>query len=111
MLTMPLDSFREFHVAHPILDPTRVYAALDELSSLTSSTSRENKDKLFQLNMVLAIGSVRLYRNKLFDLHPFGFFTAALEASPPSAFSFSTLDDIENILMIAHFGVYFNIGE
>lgn len=108
---MPHDSFREFHVAHPILDQSRILAALDEPSSLTSSISRENKDKLFQLSMVLAIGSVRLYRNKLFDLHPFGFFTAALEASPPSGFSFSTLDDIENILLIAHFGVYFNIGK
>ncbi|KAF4466553.1 Pyrimidine pathway regulatory 1 [Fusarium albosuccineum] len=53
------------------------------------------------LNMVLAIGGVRLFRQGITNLHPFGFFTAALEASPPSSSSFSTLEDIENLLLIA----------
>ncbi|KIL92424.1 hypothetical protein FAVG1_04835 [Fusarium avenaceum] len=60
--------------------------------------------------MVLAIGSIRLYREGAIDLHPFGFFMAALEANPPSSSSFSTLEDIENLLLISWFGTFYNIG-
>lgn len=61
--------------------------------------------------MVLAIGSIRLYREGATALHPFGFFMAALKANPPSSSSFSTLEDIENLLLIAWFGTFYNIGE
>ncbi|KAM0325174.1 hypothetical protein ACHAQA_007713 [Verticillium albo-atrum] len=60
--------------------------------------------------MVLAIGSVRLFRDGIIGLHPFGFFTAALEANPPSSSAFDSLEDIENLLLIARFGIYYNIG-
>lgn len=68
------------------------------------------KQKLFQLNMVLAIGSIPLFRTGGIPLHPFGFFTAALRAKPPSGSHFGEIEDIENFLLIAYFGIYYNIG-
>lgn len=44
-------------------------------------------------------------------MHPFGFFTAALKANSPSEFSFGTIEDIENLLLISRFGAHYNIGE
>lgn len=61
--------------------------------------------------MVLAIGSIQLFRNGTTTMHPFGFFTAALKANPPSECSFGTVEDVENFLLIAHFGFHYNIGE
>ena len=77
---------------------------------MAASSVESDKHLLFQLNMVLAIGSVRLFRTAATGLHPFGFFTAALEAKPPSSSSFSTLEDIENLLLVARFGLFYNIG-
>lgn len=70
-----------------------------------------NKCDIFQLNMVLAIGSIRIFDDTHGTLHPFGFFTAALEASPPSEFHFNEANDVANLLLIAHFGLYYNIGK
>ncbi|KAH7137459.1 fungal-specific transcription factor domain-containing protein [Dactylonectria estremocensis] len=102
--------FREFHHSHPFLTKPKVYASLSRQPSLAHSPARPDKHCLFQLNMVLAIGSVRLFRDRITNLHPFGFFTAALEASPPSGSTFSTLEDIENLLLVARFGYFYNIG-
>lgn len=60
--------------------------------------------------MILAIGSIGPFRAGEVFLHPFGFFTASLEASPPSDFDFGTIQDIENLLLISQFGVFYNIG-
>ncbi|KAF5012722.1 hypothetical protein FDECE_1239 [Fusarium decemcellulare] len=102
--------FREFHLAHPFLNEAKVQESLNRHISLAISSDQAEKHQLFQLNMVLAIGSVHLFRQGITNLHPFGFFTAALEASPPSSSSFSTLEDIENLLLIARFGGFYNIG-
>uniref|UniRef100_A0A0B7KNQ6 Uncharacterized protein n=1 Tax=Bionectria ochroleuca TaxID=29856 RepID=A0A0B7KNQ6_BIOOC len=55
--------------------------------------------------MALAIGSIGLFRDGRSSLHPFGFFTAALEACPPLDSSFDSVDDLECFLLIARFGV------
>jgi hypothetical protein len=72
--------------------------------------NRAQKRDLFQLNMVLAIGSIKLFHECPGTLHPFGFFTAALEVSSPSEFHFNQASDVENLLLIAHFGLFYNIG-
>jgi hypothetical protein len=61
--------------------------------------------------MILAIGAIGPFRSGRMRLHPFGFFTASLEASPPSEFSFGTIQDIENLLLVSQFGIFYNIGE
>jgi hypothetical protein len=112
-----LNSFREFHVRHPILDQEEmnlnlraVYGDTGNVCIPSRPFSRAQKRDLFQLNMVLAIGSITLFHDDPATLHPFGFFTAALEASPPAEFYFNDAGDVENILLIAHFGLFYNIG-
>lgn len=61
--------------------------------------------------MVMAIGAVGMFRAGTTAFHPFGFFTAALSASPPSERSFGTLQDVESLLLIAYFGIFYNIGK
>lgn len=104
------NSFLEFHVAHPFLDRNQILPTLSSQPGPSSTLARPEKQCLFKLNMVLAIGSIRSFRDGLSDLHPFGFFTAALEACPPSESSFDSIEDIEMLLLIAWFGVYYNIG-
>jgi hypothetical protein len=60
--------------------------------------------------MVLALGSISLFRTNQIALHPFGFFTAALQSISPIGFSFGAIEDIENFLLISHFGVFYHIG-
>jgi hypothetical protein len=72
--------------------------------------THDQRLRLFQLNMVMSIGSVGLFQQGQYPLHPFGFFTAAIQAIAPSGFCFNRLEDIENFLLIARFGVYFYIG-
>lgn len=89
-----------------------MYATLDQQQTLESSASKDaiEKTALFQLYMAMAIGSVRLFRSGALSLHPFGFLTAALEVKPPSTSSFSSIDDVENLLLIAKFGTFYDIG-
>lgn len=108
-------SLREFHVAHQFLDAADIASLFASKSDSVPSPSTANPSKgrqqeLFTANMIMAIGAVGMFRAGLTTLHPFGFFTAALSASPPSEFSFGTIEDVENLLLIAHFGVFYNIG-
>ncbi|KAL6400149.1 Pyrimidine pathway regulatory protein 1 [Ilyonectria robusta] len=109
-LTAIGEYFLEFHVAHPFLDRNQILSTLSCQPGPSSTLARPEKQRLFKLNMVLAIGSIKSFRSGLSDLHPFGFFTAALEACPPSESSFDSIEDIEMLLLIAWFGVYYNIG-
>jgi hypothetical protein len=88
----------------------KIYSNLEDYHVPTATLSKSQKHDLFQLNMVLAIGSIRLSRNNLLPVHPFGFFTAALEVNPPSEYRFCATEDVENLLLIALFGLFYNIG-
>lgn len=59
----------------------------------------------------MALGSIRPFRQGRLSCHPFGFFTAALETNAISSSGFGTLQGIENLLLVAQFGVYYNIGK
>ncbi|KAI7765310.1 hypothetical protein LZL87_009839 [Fusarium oxysporum] len=106
--------FKEFHVAHPLLKREVLKSCLEQAPNWTSqqrtNLTPEEKHKIFQLYMAIAIGSIQLFRDKVFDQHPFGFFTAALEMNPPAESRYNTLGNIENLILIARFGVYYNIG-
>ncbi|KAH7085973.1 hypothetical protein BKA63DRAFT_598553 [Paraphoma chrysanthemicola] len=109
--------FREFNVRHPLLDQDEVTVVLRAVYDDTGGVcmpekpfSQAQKRDLFQLNMALAIGSIKPFHEGVGILHPFGFFTAALEVSPPSEFHFNEASDVGNLLLIAHFGLFYNIG-
>lgn len=105
-------------MAHPVLDQAhitaiveKIYSSSDDYRAPAITLSKAQKHDLFQLNMMLAIGGIRLYRDGCMTHHPFGFFTAALEANPPSEYSFCTVEDVEYLLLIALFGLFYNIGQ
>ncbi|KAF5702378.1 pyrimidine pathway regulatory 1 [Fusarium globosum] len=106
--------FKEFHVAHPILQKEALQSCLERAPDWSTqdriNLTDEQRHDIFQLYMAIAIGSIRLFREKTFDQHPFGFFTAALEMNPPAESHYNTLGNIENLILIARFGVYYNIG-
>ncbi|KAK7593276.1 hypothetical protein V3481_004365 [Fusarium oxysporum f. sp. vasinfectum] len=106
--------FKEFHVAHPLLKREVLQSCLEQAPDWTTqeriNLTAEQRHDIFQLYMAIAIGSIRLFRDKTFDQHPFGFFSAALEMNPPADSRYNTLGNIENLILIARFGVYYNIG-
>ncbi|RKK22453.1 hypothetical protein BFJ66_g16745 [Fusarium oxysporum f. sp. cepae] len=106
--------FKEFHVAHPLLKREVLQSCLEQAPDWTTqeriNLTAEQRHGIFQLYMAIAIGSIRLFRDKTFDQHPFGFFSAALEMNPPAESRYNTLGNIENLILIARFGVYYNIG-
>lgn len=102
----------DFHVDDPFLNINEVWASIEKFcqDNLETSTRPEllspaQRQEVFQLSMALALGSVRPFRLGSCHLHPFGFFTAALQVLSPSGFSFSSLEDIENFLLIGNFGL------
>lgn len=60
--------------------------------------------------MILAIGATTLYRHGLHDSHPYGYYLSAMDHFNLDLFSQSSLDCIQNLLMIGIFGIYYNIG-
>lgn len=114
---MTICSFETLHVEHPFLDSTHAWKIINSLyqpssrqEQSTTSPIRGKSQDLFQINLVLALGSVSLFRNGDIATHPFGFFTAALQAIGHTGFSFSSIEDIENFLLIARFGLFYHIG-
>jgi len=87
-----------------------VYERIEDTDH-TSSPSRGYRHDLFQLNMILAIGSVEIYRQGRWAQEPFGYFTAALKAIAPLGFSFGSIEDVTNFLLIARFGLLYYIGK
>ncbi|KAF2020463.1 hypothetical protein BU24DRAFT_487082 [Aaosphaeria arxii CBS 175.79] len=109
--------FQDFHICHPFLDEeyirstvNMIYNEVEAYKKSSTLLTRSQKHALFQFNMVVAIGSIQPYRSGTTSLHPFGFFTAALEAHPPSKFSFNSIEEVQDLLLIANFGAYYNIG-
>ncbi|KNA98100.1 hypothetical protein FOXG_18341 [Fusarium oxysporum f. sp. lycopersici 4287] len=106
--------FKEFHVAHPLLKREVLQSCLEQAPDWTTqeriNLTAEQRHDIFQLYMAIAIGSIQLFRDKTFDQHPFGFFSAALEMNPPAETRYNTLGNIENLILITRFGVYYNIG-
>lgn len=92
------------------MDAEATYEALDRYTRNSGAQPTIKTTELFRLFMALAIGSIRLFRAGTFEPHPFGYFTAALEVWTPSMSSFNTIEDIENFLLIAQFGFYYDIG-
>lgn len=73
------------------------------------ATSAEEKFELFQLNLVFALASINQFRKGQCDKHPFGYFTAGLKHLS-GIVSFESTKDVQGLLLIAHFGLYYYIG-
>ncbi|KAH8177333.1 fungal specific transcription factor domain-containing protein [Sarocladium implicatum] len=104
------DYFQHHQSAQPVLSPEAVWEILDKYTLGAHDCPAPKATDLFRLFMVIAIGSIRLFRDGTFEPHPFGYFTAALEAWTPSMSSFNTIEDIEHLLLISRFGLFYDIG-
>ncbi|KAL4888032.1 hypothetical protein BDV59DRAFT_189396 [Aspergillus ambiguus] len=63
----------------------------------------------FRVFMLLAIGSVPLYRSGRHKYHPYGYFLTAMEHLDCNLLS-RGLDSIQDLLLVVRFGIYHHIG-
>lgn len=110
-------SFRGFHSQHPIISRSHFWELFNKIFDLlenehvpVATISKDYRQEVFTLNMCFALASVTLYAKDQHDKHPFGYFMAALLAFSPKGFGFDTIQDIENFLLIARFGIFHFIG-
>ena len=64
---------------------------------------------LFRTFMILAIGSIPLYRTGTHRSHPYGYFRTALKHLDGTVLS-RGLKSIQDLLLIVRFGIYYHIG-
>lgn len=99
---------------HPILSEKQIQGILNNvygnIVNTQSSSPPERQRNIYRLNMILAIGSVDMYRGGRWPHRPFGYFTAALQALVLRGFSFTSVDDLVDLLFIARFGLLFYTG-
>jgi hypothetical protein len=60
--------------------------------------------------MILAIGSVVLYRNNRHRQHPYGYFLSAMKNIDSNILS-RGVESIQDLLLVSRFAIYHHIGE
>ncbi|KAK3645211.1 hypothetical protein LTR56_009263 [Elasticomyces elasticus] len=92
----------------PFLLESEVQSLLDTVYTRHNAPNAPAQDK-FRLLMICAIAAVPLRRRGVIDFHPYSFFLAAC-ALTDNINILDGLDGIQNLLLIARFGVYFHTG-
>ncbi|KAF2162500.1 hypothetical protein M409DRAFT_27123 [Zasmidium cellare ATCC 36951] len=95
------------HVLHPFLQEDDLRATFQRVYRSGGATA--SAADAFLLLMVFAVGSVRTFRDGLTEHHPYGYFIAAqkhLKHVP----LLGDLKAVQNLLLIARFGIYYDIG-
>jgi hypothetical protein len=106
--SLTLNSINEAQWQKPFLLQADIIRMLERTYAHNDLESADASDR-FRLLMICAIATVPLRRRGLVDLHPYSFFSAACRLAD----DIPLLDGIEalqNLLLIARFGVYFHIG-
>ncbi|KAB8204063.1 hypothetical protein BDV34DRAFT_122643 [Aspergillus parasiticus] len=67
------------------------------------------KHDAFRTFMILAVGSIMLYRSGFHKHHPYGYFLTALQYIDTNMLS-RGLDSIQDLLLVVRFGIYHHIG-
>lgn len=109
MHRLNLNSFTRFHIHHTFLLRGGVLEVFNRIYSPNLSTSRPSAQDYFRLFMVLAISATTRYRAGLSSEHPYGYYLAA-ETYLGSVPIIKDVDAIQNLLLIARFGMYHHIG-
>lgn len=78
-------------------------------SGLTGLTQHISSHDLFRAFMILAVGSVVLYRNGVIKHHPYGFYLSAMKYLDDSLLS-RGLESIQDLLLVGRFAIYHHIG-
>ncbi|RMY88648.1 hypothetical protein D0861_04718 [Hortaea werneckii] len=104
-----VSSLGESHLQKPFLLEGEVYELLSRIYPSHGDSLASDEDR-FRLLMICAVAAVRLHRRGIVDVHPCAFFQAARKyfAKIPLL---AGLASIQNLLLLARFGVYFPIGK
>ncbi|KAL2060211.1 hypothetical protein VTL71DRAFT_9606 [Oculimacula yallundae] len=97
------------HVQNPFLMQRDIEIIFDRVYAEPSSPPKHSKHDLFTIFMIIAVGSVIPYRKGTHDNHPFSYYLAALDFFDPN-FLGQTLRGIQDLLLVARFGIYYHIG-
>ncbi|KNG80493.1 Zn(II)2Cys6 transcription factor [Aspergillus nomiae NRRL 13137] len=103
------------HVQNPFLlrrDVQRLYHSVFSTGQTGPSSQIPDhltKHDAFRTFMILAVGSVMLYRSGAHKHHPYGYFLTALQYIDTNILS-RGLDSIQDLLFVARFGIYHHIG-
>ncbi|KAL4898362.1 Zn(II)2Cys6 transcription factor [Aspergillus ambiguus] len=104
------------HVQNPFLlrrDVQGLYTSLfSEGQQSMNGCPVENRisnQALFRAFMIIAIGSVPLYRTGKHHFHPYGYYLTAMRYLEADFLS-KGLDSIQDLLLVSRFGIYYHIG-
>ncbi|KAJ4354122.1 uncharacterized protein N0V89_005855 [Didymosphaeria variabile] len=100
--------FTRFHIHHTFLLRDEVLGIFNRLYSPSVENPITNQDR-FRLFMVFAISATTRHRAGLSAEDPYGYFKAA-EGYLVSVPLIKDLDAVQNLLLIARFGMYHHIG-
>ncbi|KAL4864295.1 hypothetical protein BDV12DRAFT_205820 [Aspergillus spectabilis] len=97
------------HVLNPFLLRREVEDLSDRLFLSDNDASHLSAHDLFRAFMVLAIGSIHPFRRGSHPYHPYGYFLSAMQHSKSDILS-RGIQSIQDLLLIARFGIYHHIG-
>lgn len=98
--------FTRFHIHHTFLLRQDVLSIFDRIYDASRTSSDQDH---FRLLMVFAISATTRYRAGISNEHPYGYFMAA-ESFLGVVPLIKDLDAIQNLLVVARFGMYHHIG-
>jgi hypothetical protein len=98
--------FTRFHIHHTFLLRQEVLSIFDRVYDPGTVSSEQDH---FRLLMVFAISATTRYRAGISNEHPYGYFMTA-ESYLGSIPLIKDIDAIQNLLLVARFGMYHHIG-
>lgn len=104
----PLTSFARFHINHTFLLRREIMEIFNKVYHISPAQPPSSQD-YFRLFMIFSISAVTRFRRSVSNEHPYGYYLAAQNylSSIPLVRS---LDAIQNLLLVARFGMYHHIG-
>ncbi|KAH7346925.1 hypothetical protein BKA66DRAFT_542872, partial [Pyrenochaeta sp. MPI-SDFR-AT-0127] len=108
--------FTRFHIHHTFLMRedvlsifNRIYGPPPPSDGMTSVTDLPNAQDKFRILMVFAISAITRFRAGLCVQNPYGYYVAA-QAFLGDIPLIKDIEAIQNLLLIARFGMYYHIG-
>ena len=109
MATQLLDTFlRGSQVMHPFLLVTHIDESFDRIYRATG-TEQPGAQDMFTILMIFAIAAVTMYRNGKIREHPYGYYLSAMRHLGRIPYT-TGKQGVQNLLLVARFGVYHHIG-
>ena len=97
------------HIQNPFLLRRDVKRLYHLVFSEDSSQGEVSKRDLYRTLMILAIGSIHMFRNGTCEHHPYGYYAAAMQYMDSNILS-GGMESIQDLLLVVRFGIYHHIG-